>query len=191
MRLLSKETSMTRFRIVNLLVGVPLLGTAVLGGGCVSTTLDLSANHPARPDAAAGAAPDPATVLQPDAALYPASTAAEEAARASEPDGTRQNPYIGQGTIRDVGGGALVVQHEAIPGFMGAMTMAYPVADGVDVGSLAAGDAVTFRIELPESGGYRIFQVEAIEASEPQQEGAHEHAGPDSEQPPGNPQPQR
>jgi Cu/Ag efflux protein CusF len=43
---------------------------------------------------------------------------------------------------------------------MGAMTMAYAVAASVDVAGLGVGDAVTFRIELPESGGYRIFAVE-------------------------------
>jgi Cu/Ag efflux protein CusF len=154
---------MTRFRIVHLLVAAPLFSAPVLAGGCVSTTLQIAANHPARPDAAAGAGSDPAAVLLPDAALdRSAPPAVTEVAQAREPDGTRENPFVGRGVVRDVAEGALVIQHESIPGFMGAMTMSYPVADDVEVGNLEAGDAVTFRIELPESGGYRIFGVEAI-----------------------------
>jgi Cu/Ag efflux protein CusF len=147
----------------------------------VSTTLDLPANHPARPAATASFGSDPASVLRADAAYDPPAPPAVEGALAAQaPDGTRQNPYIGHGVIRDVGPRALVLEHQAIPGFMGAMTMSFPVAEDVDLGSLEAGDAVTFRIELPESGGYRVFRVDTTGAA-PEEEGAHEHAGPDSQ----------
>jgi protein SCO1/2 len=36
----------------------------------------------------------------------------------------------------------LLVQHGAIPGFMGAMTMAYPAAKAEDLGKIAAGDQI-------------------------------------------------
>jgi Cu/Ag efflux protein CusF len=171
-----------------MLVAAPLVVTPILAGGCVSTTLELAANHPARPGAAAGVSSEPAAVLLPDAALDRSAPAAvAEIAQAQEPDGTRENPFVGRGVVRDVAEGALVIRHESIPGFMGAMTMAYPVAEGVDVGNLETGDAVTFRIELPESGGYRIFGVEAIE---PEGE-THDHAAPEPAPPPANPGLQR
>jgi hypothetical protein len=148
---LSKLLSLTVF----------VLGAGVASGGCVPTGLELGADHPARPEAAPGRAADPADMLRPGSALRADDGAPESPAPAtSPPDGTRANPFVGRGTIREVRESALVIAHEAIPGFMGAMTMAYAVAVSLDVAGLVVGDAVTFRIELPESGGYRIFAVE-------------------------------
>jgi protein SCO1 len=46
----------------------------------------------------------------------------------------------------DKAGKRLTVDHEAIPGFMGAMTMAYPVKDDHLLDNLAAGDQVTAKV---------------------------------------------
>jgi Cu/Ag efflux protein CusF len=164
---------MSRFRTVNLSAVALSLGVA-LASGCVSTRLEVSEDHPARPSAAAGVAANPAVGLQTDAALYVASNASESAT-AQTPDGTRQNPYVGQGVIQDAGGGVLIIQHREIPGFMRAMTMMYPVAEDVDIESLASGNEILFRIETLESGGHQIFSVEDWTTSEGVQEVTHEH----------------
>jgi protein SCO1/2 len=46
----------------------------------------------------------------------------------------------------DKAGKRLTVDHEAIPGFMGAMTMAYPVKDERLLDNLAPGDPVTAKV---------------------------------------------
>jgi len=40
----------------------------------------------------------------------------------------------------------LVVDHENIPGFMAAMTMPYPVASGVDLSGVEAGDRIALQV---------------------------------------------
>lgn len=132
-----------------------LLVLFVSTAACVPTTLDPGADHPALPGSMAGAAVEPAAILRPESALAQTS-------EAGTPDGTRENPYLGRGLVRGLRDRALVLEHEAIPGFMGAMTMAYPVADGVDVSEFAVGDAVTFKVEVPEPGAYRVFDVERV-----------------------------
>lgn len=150
---------MTRVRTFRLSLPALLVIAGGFSAGCVSTRLPLAANHPARPGAPAGAAYNPAAILEASTALYQNADADEATA---SPDGTRANPFIGRGIIEEVREGALVIDHEAIPGFMGAMTMAYPVAAGVDTSGLEPGDVVTFRIERVEAGGFRIFAVEAV-----------------------------
>jgi protein SCO1/2 len=61
--------------------------------------------------------------------------------------------YPVRGTIVkiDVTGNHLTVDHEAIPGFMSAMTMTYPVKDGRQLERLANGDRVS--ATLMKSGG--------------------------------------
>jgi Cu/Ag efflux protein CusF len=46
----------------------------------------------------------------------------------------------------DKAGKRLTVDHEAIPGFMSAMTMAYPVKDDRALDSVAAGDEITAKV---------------------------------------------
>lgn len=155
-------------------ITVLFLGVLVSSSGCVSTTLRLSQLHPGRSDAAAGVvARDPAAVLRPDAALYQAEMAPREVS-VGVPDGTRARPYLGRGIIREVANGSLLIQHEAILGFMGAMTMAYSLSKEVDVKGFAAGDTVTFSIEKLKSGGFEIFNIQKAEAPKPAAE-FHEH----------------
>ena len=97
--------------------------------------------------------PQPAPEAEP-AATTPASPAG---------DGTRENPYVGRGVITEVGETQLVIDHDVIPGWMGAMQMAFPVTEDVDLSGLAAGDAITFDVELEGVMGYQVFRVEPVE----------------------------
>ncbi len=117
----------------------------------------------------------PITLLALSLPLVTACAGAEEPAPAveAEPaamtaaapagDGTRENPYVGRGVITEVGETQLVIDHGVIPGWMGAMQMAFPVTEEVDLTGLAAGDAITFNVELEGVMGYQVFQVEPIE----------------------------
>ena len=90
--------------------------------------------------------------------------AAESDEAEPAPDGTREAPYVGRGVIRRIGEGQLEIQHEEIPGFMGAMTMAFSVAEEALSDSLEVGDAIIFKIALHPERGYQIFSVEAVAA---------------------------
>ncbi|HEY6458452.1 MAG TPA: copper-binding protein [Steroidobacteraceae bacterium] len=60
------------------------------------------------------------------------------------------------GTVKSVDAAEqrVVVQHGAIPGFMGAMTMSYAVGKQVDLRQVAAGDEIQSDIVVSESGSY-------------------------------------
>jgi protein SCO1 len=48
----------------------------------------------------------------------------------------------------------VTIQHDAIPGYMGAMTMRFDVKDTNELTGLARGDAVTFRIVIEGNNGW-------------------------------------
>ena len=52
----------------------------------------------------------------------------------------------------------VTVDHEAIPGFMGAMTMAYPVRDARALDTLSAGDEVTAKL-VTSDGTYWLEDI--------------------------------
>ncbi len=98
--------SMKNSRTPRLLLTVTLI-LAPVSSGCVSTTLQLSSDHPARIDAPSGRVEsEPAAILRPNAPLYASgehATATEPENRGSaqaalsstdapEPDGTREAP---------------------------------------------------------------------------------------------------
>ena len=58
----------------------------------------------------------------------------------------------------------LTVDHEAIPGFMGAMTMAYPVKDERALESLAPGDQVTAKV-VSSNGSYWLEEIAVVKPS--------------------------
>ncbi len=161
----------------NWLLLIAPLALVLMGTGCVSTTLQLPSNHPARIDAPDGRVEtEPAAVLHPDAPLYPSEVRPAPAelenheleqvsasnADGPAPDGTREAPYVGQGVIQRIGEGQLVIQHETIPGFMGAMTMAFSIAEEAMNDSLKVGDAIIFKIESHPQHGLQIFSVEVV-----------------------------
>ena len=101
-----------------------------------------------------------------------ATPEAEPAAAVAVPEGTRDDPFVGTGTVMEIQAdtGTLVIDHGDIPGFMAAMAMPYPVAEGVE--AVEVGDEITFSIEVLEEG-YQIFSLEK-EGGEESEEGDHE-----------------
>jgi protein SCO1/2 len=106
-------------RLVLLTVGVLLLGSVI---ACQSPDTD---------PATARDAPSPRDA--------PTPPSVEERPAA-------ETPYQAVGVVRSVtpSGSHIVVRHEAIPGFMDAMTMPFAVADSVSVDGLQRGDRIRF-----------------------------------------------
>jgi Cu/Ag efflux protein CusF len=61
----------------------------------------------------------------------------------------------------DKAGKKLTVDHEAIPGFMGAMTMAYPVKDEHLLDNLSPGDQVTAKV-VSTSGAFWLDNIVTV-----------------------------
>ncbi len=61
---------------------------------------------------------------------------------------------IGKVVSVDQAQGILLVDHQAIPGFMDAMTMPYPVPDAAALAALAAGDEITADVVVTATGGH-------------------------------------
>jgi Cu/Ag efflux protein CusF len=169
---------MKKIQDARLLV-IALLALVLMSSGCTSTSLELPANSPARVDAPSGRVKiEPAAILHPDAPLYPSDGPAVSAelenrqleqvavSKADDPapEGTREAPYVGQGVIQRIGEGQLEIQHEAIPGFMGAMRMTFSISEEAMNDSLEVGDEIIFKIEAHPEHGYQIFSVDAVAA---------------------------
>lgn len=83
----------------------------------------------------------------------------------SNPTGTRENPYRGQGVIQEILADErqIVLAHQEIAGLMGAMTMGFPMSDDLAIDALTVGEEVEFRIETIEGSGptptYQVFVV--------------------------------
>ena len=161
------------------LLVIALLALVLMSSGCTSTALELPANSPARVDAPSGRVKiEPASILHPDAPLYPSDGPAASAelenrqfeqvavSKADDPapEGTREAPYVGQGVIQRIGEGQLEIQHEAIPGFMGAMRMTFAISEEGMNDFLEVGDEIIFKIEAHPEHGYQIFSVDAVAA---------------------------
>jgi Cu/Ag efflux protein CusF len=70
-----------------------------------------------------------------------AAPKAPEAAKSSAP--TKEFQMRGEVTGLDAGGHVATIKHEAIQGFMGAMTMGYPVKDPAEFSKLTVGEPIT------------------------------------------------
>ena len=115
-----------------------------------------------------GGAPEPGPAATPEPAAEPA---------AAVPAGTQEDPFIGQGFVREIGDdGVLTIEHGEIPGFMAAMTMPFPVADEALLESVAVDDEIKFSIEI-HADGYHIFAIE-----KPDGEGSEEEHGEEGEE---------
>ena len=55
----------------------------------------------------------------------------------------------------------LTVDHEAIPGFMSAMTMGYPVKDERGLDNLAPGDQITAKV-VSSNGSYWLEEIAVV-----------------------------
>jgi protein SCO1/2 len=69
--------------------------------------------------------------------------------------------YIVEGTVVEIGPDEVTLDHEPVPGLMGAMVMPFPVADKAMLEGLEPGDKVIARYELSESSG-KLIQVRVV-----------------------------
>jgi len=61
-----------------------------------------------------------------------------------------ERQYAIQGTVLDVSGGQLKIDHAAIPGYMGAMQMSFPVSKPELLQGLKAGDHVHGQLKVSD-----------------------------------------
>ena len=80
------------------------------------------------------------------------------------PKGRVKRPMLDRGVIQRIGEGQLEIQHEAIPGFMGAMRMTFSISEEAMNDSLEVGDEIIFKIAAHPEHGYQIFSVDAVAA---------------------------
>lgn len=59
----------------------------------------------------------------------------------------------------------IVVDHNEIPHFMAAMTMPYPVADGVDLSGIEPGDRIRADIDVKPDGQYSLARISVTDSS--------------------------
>lgn len=71
-------------------------------------------------------------------------------------DGTA---YEGVGTIMEINDNSILIDHDAIPGFMEAMSMTYPVSDPALLEPFEQGMVVSFRVVVKGSS-YKIDRIE-------------------------------
>jgi protein SCO1 len=69
------------------------------------------------------------------------------------------------------------IDHEAIEGWMEAMTMPYPIQDQADFDKLHAGDSITATVFVGSDGGFRLGEIKVVEpaAAEEQMPANPEH----------------
>jgi protein SCO1 len=66
---------------------------------------------------------------------------------------SRRYHLVGKVVSVDTAQGILLVDHQAIPGYMNAMTMPYPVPDTAALAALGAGDEITADVVVTATGG--------------------------------------
>jgi protein SCO1 len=74
--------------------------------------------------------------------------------------------YDVRGTIRSVdpANGALVIDHDEVPGYMQPMVMSFPVSDPALLDGLRPGDAIVFHLlVLPPGEGLLINAIEPVD----------------------------
>ncbi|MCB1022494.1 MAG: copper-binding protein, partial [Acidobacteria bacterium] len=59
------------------------------------------------------------------------------------------------------------VDHEEIPGFMGAMTMGYPVRDAAEFGKLSVGDRIEAKVMARGHSEYYLNEIQVTAEPEP------------------------
>jgi protein SCO1/2 len=88
--------------------------------------------------------------------------------QASAPQAQQRYDLTGKVVAIDKPGKRVTVDHEAIPGFMGAMTMAYPVKDEHQLDRIAPGDRITAKV-VSTTDGFWLEDVLAAKPSVPAQ----------------------
>jgi Cu/Ag efflux protein CusF len=84
------------------------------------------------------------------------------AAQCREPEGPAYDTR-GRIVAFEPNGGELRIAHEAIPGYMRAMTMLFAPCPTVDVADLSVGDVVAFRFTRGPGGRFLILSLERVE----------------------------
>ena len=127
-----------------------LVALLVLPGCARYQLAPLSTSHPAHPDAAVAVAPPRSATLgiprtDPLAAPAPAAAAPPEA-----PTAGSAATVVGEGEVITTVPGAsqIVLDHDAIEGFMEAMTMGYRVEPASLLAGVKQGDKVRFTIDI-------------------------------------------
>lgn len=93
------------------------------------------------------------------------SRGATPLARTSSPAAATQTIYRSRGSIRsaDAPRNEIILAHEAVPGLMPAMTMAFSVSSDIPLEELRVGQRVDFGL-VNEVGGFRIVELTPIKA---------------------------
>jgi Cu/Ag efflux protein CusF len=137
--------------------------------GCTAYQMPaLTADHPASVEAISSPPAQPSRTLAYTRADVPSRTPVRELAVAqnegtrSHSEGGAEKTVTGQGkviaTVPD--SGQLVVEHGEIKGFMGAMTMGYPVEPPSQLKELKAGDQVRFEIDVSKKAIVKIEKLQ-------------------------------
>jgi protein SCO1/2 len=92
-----------------------------------------------------------------------AESPVEASAPALPPDGSFTRPYIGRGVVTEIRDDIIQIDHEAIPGFMTAVTMDFPLADPGMAAPLEPGDPVRFSIQVLDAWSHQIIRIEHVE----------------------------
>jgi Cu/Ag efflux protein CusF len=124
----------------------------------------LSTNHPAHPDAPAGSPLPMSRTLaysQSDMPRLQPIQPMNAATHSDHGSGERSQTVVGEGSVVATVPTAsqVVVDHEAIAGFMDAMTMGYRVEPPKLLDGVKAGDRVRFTIDVPKR---TIIAIEPI-----------------------------
>jgi Cu/Ag efflux protein CusF len=136
--------------------------------GCAAyTPPPLTTQHPAHPEAAAAPAPPPSTTLAYGPSDIPSSQPASFMTQRETPHGghgaqpsaqASQHTVVGEGTVVAVvpSSSQIVVDHQAIPGFMDAMTMGYRTEPPSLLETVQAGDTIRFTIDTQQKAIVKI-----------------------------------
>jgi len=77
----------------------------------------------------------------------------------------RHYQLTGQVISKDAAAHTLVVDHDDIPGFMAAMTMPYPVAEGTDLSAVEPGDKISARVVVQANAKYWLDQIKVVDST--------------------------
>jgi Cu/Ag efflux protein CusF len=154
-----------KMKVVDLFVG---LLSFVLAGCAAYQLPSLSASHPANADAAPAVERQLSKTLAYTQEDIPSARPMVETPAAQQGGHEGHQGERGAQTVTGTGkvvatvpsSGQLVVDHEEIKGFMGAMTMGYPVDPPSQLEGLKPGDQVRFTIDVPKKA---IVKVEKIQ----------------------------
>lgn len=142
----------------------------VLVGCATYTPPPLTAEHPAHPEAVEAAEPRPSATLAYEPSDIPSPQPVVQMAQAEMKHGMHgmhsspqesQQTVMGKGKVIAVvpGSNQLVVDHEAIAGYMDAMTMGYLVDPPALLEGLNAGDQIHFAIDPKKKAIVKIDKM--------------------------------